>query len=519
MAQPSESPLSLNSKKSHGATWLALGLALAAGLIVFVGRVELGSSSAASQPDKLRGILSSAQAAQSGALAESLEQAFTRIAQEVGPAVVSISTEQIEQVQRYFRVHPFFGQEPFDEFFREFFGDAPQREFKRFGLGSGVIIDERGFILTNEHVVADADKITVTLSDGREFSGMVKGKDARSDLAVVKIDAKNLPVTRLGDSDILKPGQWAIALGNPFGFVGFGPSHQALGPEPTMTVGVVSAVHRRLPRMSRSDRDYSDLVQTDAAINPGNSGGPLLNLQGEVVGINVAILSPTGAYAGLGFAIPVNKAKAVLDELIEGRKILYGWLGIQIQDITQDVAEYYGLDNREGVLVYQVIPTSPAQKGGVKDGDIVKTFEGKPIRSARELMDVVGRTKVGKRVSLDILRDGKRVNLEVEIGERPSEIELAEGATESWRGLRVTPLTPQLAERFGFSEEATGMVVTEVDPDSPAGDAGLQPGDVINEINRMPITSLTDYRDAIVKVQGNALVRTNRGYVVLKSSR
>ena len=486
---------------------------------VLAGRVELWSSSAkpAAQPSLST---TAAQAAQGGSAAESIEQSFVRIADTGGPAVVSISTEQIEQVQRYYRGHPFFGQEPFDDFFREFFGDAPQREFKRFGLGSGVIIDGLGFILTNEHVVADATKITVTLADGRECSGEVKGKDLRSDLAVVKIDAKNLPVARLGDSDTLKPGQWAIALGNPFGLAAFGPAAQALGPEPTLTVGVISALHRRLPRPMQSDRDYSDLIQTDAAINPGNSGGPLLNLQGQIIGINVAILTSSRGNEGVGFAIPINKAKTVLEALIEGRKVLYGWLGVQIQDITKDVAEYYGLTDREGVLVYQVLPDGPAAKSGMKDGDIVKAFDGNPVKTSRTLIEVVGRTKVGRQVPVEILREGKRLTLSVQIGERPSEIETAEGtARESWRGIRVTELTSQLAERFGLTPGMTGVVVTEVEPNSPAADAGVQPGDVVNEINRTKIDSLKEYRQATAKAQGTTLVRTTRGYVVIKATR
>ena len=499
-------------------TWPALVLMVVV-LGVFVGRGELGSSSVKPAGEPALSA-TSAQAAQGGSAAESIEQAFVRVAESVGPAVVSISTEQLEQLQRYYRGHPFFGQEPFDEFFREFFGNVPQREFKRFGLGSGVIIDERGFILTNEHVVADATKITVTLADGREFPGEVKGKDVRSDLAVVKIEAKKLPVAKLGDSETLRPGQWAVALGNPFGLVGYGTPQQVLGPEPTLTVGVISALHRRLPRPPQSDRDYSDLIQTDAAINPGNSGGPLLNLQGQVIGINVAILTSSRGSEGVGFAIPINKAKMVLDALIEGRKVLYGWLGVQVQDITPDVAEYYGLTDREGVLVYQVLPNGPAAQAGMKDGDIVKGFDGRSIKSSRELVDVVGRTKVGRQAPVEILRDGKRLVLNVGVGERPSEVELVQGgAGESWRGVRVAELTPQLAQQFGLNPATTGVIVTEVEPDSPATDAGLQPGDLINEINRTRIESLEDYRQATTKAQGNALVRTSRGYVVVKAAR
>lgn len=503
-------------------SWI-LFLLVIIGAGVLAGRANLWSSSAkpSGQPTlNALNVSSSAQAApQSLTTAQSLEQGFVRIAQEAGPAVVSISTEQIEQVQRYFKGHPFFGQEPFDDFFRDFFGGEGQRqEFKRFGLGSGVIIDARGFVLTNEHVVADADKITVTLADGREFPGIVKGKDLRSDLAVVKIDAKKLPSAALGDSDGLKSGQWAIALGNPFGLVGYGTPQQVLGPEPTLTVGVISALHRRLPRPVQSDRDYSDLIQTDAAINPGNSGGPLLNLKGEIIGINVAILTSSRGNEGVGFAIPINKAKAVLEALIEGRKVLYGWLGVQIQDITQDVAEYYGLTDREGVLVYQVLPNSPAAKAGLKDGDIVKAFDGTPIKSSRGLMDLVGRTKVGRQSPMDILREGKRITLSVEIGERPSEVEAVEGASgESWRGIRVAELTPPLVERFGLPPGTSGVIVTEIEPNSPASDANLQPGDVINEINRVRVGSLNDYRQATAQTKGNVLVRTNRGYVVIKT--
>jgi len=495
-----------------------IGLAMLIGVLgmaLLTGRSELWSSSA--RPAPQGGFTSSAQAAPSEA--EALQSAFIRIAQQAGPAVVSISTEQIERVRQYFRVHPFFGDEPFEEFFRQFYGDVPEREFKRFGLGSGVIIDARGLILTNEHVVADAEKITVTLADGREFTGTVKGKDPRSDLAVVKIDAKQLAAATLGDSSTVQTGQWAVALGNPFGLMGVGPSVRALGAEPTLTVGVISALNRQLPRASRYDRDYSDLIQTDAAINPGNSGGPLLNLQGEVIGINVAILTSSRGFEGIGFAIPVNKAKTILETLIEGKQVVYGWLGIQIQEITDDVAEYYGLQDREGVLVYQVLPESPAHRAGLKDRDIVKAFDGQPIRHSRELIDQVSATKAGRRVAVEVWRDGKRQTLQVEIGERPPEADLADGAltTESWRGLQVSSLSPEVAQQYNLPPETTGVLVVEVEAGGPADQAGLRPGDVINEINQMRIETVDNYREAISQLKGNALVRTTRGYVVIKA--
>ncbi len=494
-----------------------IGFVLLAG--IFGGRVELRSSSA-----KVAGPQAQAMHAAQAATgeAEQLQAAFIRIAQQAGPSVVSISTEQIERVRQYFRVHPFFGfggsEEPFEELFRQFYGDVPERSLKRFGLGSGVIIDPQGYVLTNEHVVADAEKITVTLADGREFIGTVKGKDARSDLAVIKIDATQLVATTLGDSSTVKTGQWAVALGHPFGLGVGSPSAHALGAEPTLTVGVISALNRQLPRASRYDRDYSGLIQTDAAINRGNSGGPLLNLQGEVIGINVAILTSSQGFEGIGFAIPVNKAKSILEQLIEGKQVVYGWLGIQIQDIDEEIADFYHLENREGVLVYQVLPESPASRAGTKDGDIVKAFDGVPIRHTRELIDRVSATKAGKRVRMDILREGKRQTLQVEIGERPLDVDrVGGGEAQVWNGLRVTAVTPQMLERFTLPPGTAGVIVIDVEPDSPADEAGLQPGDVINQINQARIESLDDYRSAIASATGKALVRTNRGYVVIKA--
>ena len=522
----------MNTSRVAGVGLLIGALTLGVGLCV--SRAERAAPSSWTPGASARMSGADAQAAQPDSMAMALEQAFVGVSEKIGPAVVSISTEQIEQVQRYFRRHPFFGGggggggQPFDDFFRDFFGFDPNapsgergegttpQQFKRFGLGSGVIIDEQGLILTNEHVVTEADKITVTLADGREFSGEVKGKDVRSDLAVVKISAKKLPVAALGNSDTMRTGQWVVALGNPFGLAGSGAG--SIGPEPTLTAGVVSALHRQLPRPMRSDRNYSDLIQTDAAINPGNSGGPLVNLKGEVIGINVAIISSSRGFEGIGFAIPSNKASAVLDALIEGRKVLYGWLGVQIQDITQDVAEYYKLSDRDGVLVFQVLPEGPAVKTGMKDGDIIKAFNGKPVKNARELVDLVGMTKIGTRVPLDIMREGKKMSLTVEVGERPSQEELAQEDGAAWRGVHVAALTPEATEQFGLGSDVSGVVVTDVDPDSPASDAHLMPGDVINEVNRVRIESMADYRKVTEALQGNALVRTQRGYVVIKAA-
>jgi serine protease Do len=372
-----------------------------------------------------------------------------------------------------------------------------------------VIIDSEGYILTNDHVVRGADSVTVTLPDGREFPGEIRGTDYRSDLAIVKINAKNLPVAELGDSDRIQSGQWVVAIGNPFGWaVG--------GSEPTVTVGVVSALHRSL-RVGRSDRDYSDLIQTDAAINPGNSGGPLVDLDGRVIGINVAIFSTTGGYQGIGFAIPINTARAILADLIEGKKVLYGWLGVNIQDVTPELSEVFHLPSPEGVIVARVLPNSPAEKGGLKDGDVIVRYEGEPVKNVRELLKKVARTRVGQKVTLRVIREGKERNVTVEVGERPAELEAWGQRMEgTWRGLEVRRLTKELAERYGHPT-SEGVIVSHVEPGSPADRAGLRVGDLLLEINRLPIASVQDFLQATAQVKGPALVKTTRGYFVVKA--
>jgi len=462
-------------------------------------------------------------AAQSTPALTELERAFVRISERVGPAVVSISTEQIERVRQYHRVHPFFGfgDDPFEDLFRQFHGpEAPFQEFRRFGLGSGVIIDPGGFILTNEHVIANADRITISLPDGREFEGTVVGEDPRSDLAVIKVDATGLPSATLGESDGLRTGQWVVALGNPFGLMGGGPMGPGIGSDPTLTVGVVSAQHRQLPRISRDDRDYTDLIQTDAAINRGNSGGPLVNLAGEIIGINVAIVSSTGGSEGVGFAIPVSRVRGVVEHLIRGEPVEYGWLGVRIQDITQDVAEYYGLKDRQGVLVYHVLPDGPASEGGLRDGDIIVSYEGRVIGHTYELINRVGLTRAGKTVDIGVLRNGKSETIKVTIGERPTDGGSGPSpGGESWRGLQIAELSADTIQRFELPPGTRGVLVVGVDPGSAAASAGLRPGDVINEINRVPVDSLDDYRKAVSRISGSALVRTGRGYVVVKEGR
>ncbi|MFH1355218.1 MAG: Do family serine endopeptidase [Candidatus Omnitrophota bacterium] len=448
-----------------------------------------------------------------------MEYAVTNVANTTGKAVVSISTEHTAKIgsrRQYFSTP--FGSSPFlkeDDIFRsffdDFFGEIPEREYKQTGLGSGVIIDTEGYILTNEHVVGGADKITVTLPDGREFKGEIKGKDARSDLAVIKINAKELPVAKLGDSNQVMIGEWVVAIGNPFGFA-------LQNPEPTVTVGVISALHRTLGRMA-GEKDFSDLIQTDAAINPGNSGGPLVNLRGEIVGINVAIFSTTGGYQGVGFAIPVNNAKRILSRLIEGKKILYGWLGVTVQDLTDELAEYFGLADKNGVLVAKVLDNSPAEKGGMKEGDIIKQFGGKDVNNVRQLLSAVASAQVGNKTEVLVVRDNKNLNLSIVIGERPDDVEKLDSMSEesaAWRGLEVENITLENSRRYNIQEKQ-GVVVVNIEPDSPADDAQLVLGDLITGINRKPVNNLSDYQDLTSKIKGSALIRTSRGYFLVKS--
>ena len=442
---------------------------------------------------------------------QALENSFVRVAQEVGSAVVSISTEHTEKIgpRSYFR---FFGDEEFeryfDQFFKDFFGEIPEREYTQRGLGSGFIIDQEGYILTNQHVIQNADKITVTLPDGRKFKAELKGSDLRSDLAVIKIKAHNLPVVKLGNSDEIKIGQWAIAVGNPYGFA-------VDSAEPTVTAGIVSATNRSLPQTSQR-RNYTDLIQTDAAINPGNSGGPLANLRGEVIGINVAIFSPSGGNIGIGFAIPINTAKDILSRLIAGKKILYGWLGISIQDLNEELAQYFGISDQQGALVVKVLKASPAEDAGFKEGDVIRKAAGKEVKDVRELLREIGKTEVGRVINLEIIREKRVLTLRVKIGQRPEDFEEVLQASEKvWRGMEVSELTSELARRYAITEEQ-GIVVSYVEPQSSASEAGLSPGDVIISINNRRIKNMKDYESVIKTVKGNALIHTDKGFNVLK---
>ncbi|MDD5347213.1 MAG: Do family serine endopeptidase, partial [Candidatus Omnitrophica bacterium] len=453
-----------------------------------------------------------------------MEDAVINVANTAGKAVVSVAVEQVQKVgggnaRRFYfgrpnRESPFGEDDPFRRFFDDFFGEMPEREFRRMGVGSGVIIDAQGYILTNQHVVDEADKITVTLPDGREFKGELKGQDPRSDLAVIKISAKNLPVAALGDSDNLKIGQWVVAIGNPFGLA-------MQNPEPTVTSGVVSALHRTLGRTMGRDRDYNDLIQTDAAINPGNSGGPLVNLKGEVIGINVAIYSTSGGYQGVGFAVPINNAKRIISRLIEGKKIEYGWLGITVQDLTDDLAKYFGLSEKQGVLVAGVLADGPAQKAGLRKGDVLKQFDGKPVATVKELLSFVNRSEVGRRIKVAAIRDRKEMSFDVVLAARPQEPGIeeqpqeGEAAAGMWRGIQVADPGSKEAQKFKVRARE-GVVVIDVKTDSPAGEAGIIPGDLILEVNRQKVNSVADFEKVTAGVKGDCLVATGRGFIIVK---
>ena len=416
-----------------------------------------------------------------------LSKAFTRIAKQAIPAVVFIQVERTVEAAR----GPFEFNDPFDlfndEFFRRFFQwrfPRRPRRFRQMSLGSGFIISHDGYILTNHHVVDNADRITVKLANGREVKAKLVGSDPKSDVAVLKIRGDGLPVLPLGDSDALEVGEWVIAIGNPFGL-----TH-------TITVGVVSAKGRS----GIGIEDYEDFIQTDAAINPGNSGGPLLNLQGEVIGINTAIFSRSGGYMGIGFAIPINMVKAIQRQLITTGKVVRGYLGVHIQDLNEDLAKSFGLQSTEGVLVAQVVKGSPADKAGLKTGDVIVAFTGKPVKNAAQLRNMVALTPPGTKARVVVIRDGKRRELTVTIGELSEEAMASaggEGILEQL-GFAVQDLTPELAQRFGY-EETEGVIVTAVQPESPAAMVGIRPGVLIREVNRVPVRNTEDFMRALAK--------------------
>lgn len=416
---------------------------------------------------------------------------FSELVTKTSPAVVNISTTQMVE-----RPAPWAGQRggsgaqpgaPFDDFFRHFFGmpyegGRPQPEQKASSLGSGFIISEDGYILTNHHVVDGADEIIVKLSDQRELQAKIIGSDQRSDVALIKVDAENLPTVDMGDPDQTKPGQWVVAIGSPFGF------------DATVTAGIVSAKGRVLGR-----QQYVPLIQTDVAINPGNSGGPLFNLDGEVIGINSMIYSRSGGYMGLSFAIPINLAMNVVEQLRADGSVARGWLGVSLQPIDRDLAESFGLDKPMGALVNDVFADSPADQAGIEPGDIVIKYDGKTIDSLESLPPMVGQTAVGDTVKVVVVRDRKEKTLKVTIGRLKEDMQAKGKADKAVEGPEIARLGAMVgeltkAQRDELELPESGVVVQRVQPSSAADKAGLQPGDVILRFAGKKVDSIKQLR-------------------------
>lgn len=417
---------------------------------------------------------------------------FADLAKKQGPTVVNIYTTQTVKTNmlpyQFMFPNPEEIPEPFKKFFNFPFNQeqSPQQEYKRTSLGSGVITSADGYILTNNHVVEDADEIHVTLSTFDEYEAKIIGRDPKTDLALIKIAPKsNLPFVSFGDSDQLEVGDWVVAIGNPFGL------------EQTVTAGIVSAKGRSI-----NNESYGNFIQTDASINPGNSGGALFNVNGEMVGVNTAIYSRSGGNIGIGFAIPVNMAKNVLQQIKENGKVVRGWLGVMIQQVTPELARSFGLARPIGALVGEVAADGPAAKAKIKTGDVIISFNGKEISQMTMLPAMVAQTEVGSRAELVLIRDGKEKTVQVTIG-KLEENDQAEAGTEQNEqnralGLTVQEISPELAESLKL-EERTGLLVSNVEANSAADDAGLKRGDIIMEVDQKPVSRLSELKEILQK--------------------
>jgi len=426
---------------------------------------------------------------------EAKPASFADLAEKVQAAVVNVNTSKVIK-RREMMPFPQFGQrDPFEDFFEKFFEGMPKEQIQR-SLGSGFIINNEGDILTNYHVVSQADEIEVKLADGRKFKAKVIGKDEKTDIALLKIKgAGDLPYVALGDSGQLRPGDWVMAIGNPFGL------------EHTVTVGVVSALGRVL-----GGGPYAKFIQTDASINPGNSGGPLFNIKGEVVGINTMMYA---AGQGIGFAIPVNLAKDMLPQLASKGTVTRGWLGVAIQNITPELAKSFNLKEEKGALIAEVYPDSPAAKAGVMRGDVVLSLNGKPIEDPYGLSIAVGNAQPGTEAEMKVLRGGKEISLKVKLGKQEGE-KMAEAEEKEEPGapskadvlgLVVKPISPEDAQDLDVPGGFRGVVVTRVEPGSSAEGTDIRSGDIILEVNNGKVGSLSEYHDAVKQVKKGDIVR------------
>jgi serine protease Do len=412
-----------------------------------------------------------------------LNASLTEVVEAVKPSVVNISTTKTVRNP----LEDFFDHPLFERFFGEEFGfrGPHPREFRTSSLGSGVIVSSDGYILTNNHVIEDAEEIEVTLFDERTLKGKVVGTDPKSDLAVIKVEAQGLPAAKFGSSAGLKVGEVVIAIGVPFGL-----SH-------TTTMGIVSAVGRSNVGIA----EYEDFIQTDAAINPGNSGGAMVNIRGELVGINTAIFSTSGGYMGIGFAIPSDMAKSVLQSIIEHGKVIRGWLGVTIQSLTPELAEQFGIEEQKGAVVTDVLEDSPARKGGLERGDVIVEFAGREVESSVALKNMAAESPPDSTVEIKVLRDGKEKVLSVTLGEYPEKLATAQGGgfENALRGVNVREITPEIRESLDIPEGVNGVIVAGLDPGSPAQGA-IARNDVLREINRKEIRDLKDYREAASRI-------------------
>jgi serine protease Do len=437
-------------------------------------------------------------------------RAFSEIVNAVSPAVVNISTTKVirKDTRSLF-------EDPFFDLFNPFHDYGVPKKWKEQSLGSGVIVSSDGYIITNNHVVEKGDEIKVTLFDKRTFKGKIVGADPKTDIAIVRIDARDLPTLMWGDSETLQVGEFVLAIGNPYSL-----SH-------TVTMGIISAVGRANVGIA----DYEDFIQTDAAINPGNSGGPLVNIKGELIGINTAIFSRTGGYQGIGFAVPSNMVRLVMDQLVQKGKVTRGWIGVTIQELTPELAQKFSLKKSNGALVSDVVKDSPAGKAGITRGDVIIEFNGKEVKDVSNLRNMVAQSKIGSEISMRIFRSGKEYTVKVFIIELPREVaevvpdQLPNDANvEVLTGLTVMDLTKEIIRQLGFNKDERGVVVVKVEPGSPADEAEIKKGDILKEIDKKSINNVEDFNRIAsnIKKDDTVLLFINRGgkkfYVILKAS-